>query len=136
MHINFLIVYLSQIDWFEQGRLSSQAAPFIMKKHTKIYLEAFGLDEGDYIPCEITGAPANDIHHIESRGMGGDPKGNKDRIENLMAVTRESHIKYGDDPKFIAYLYTTHKWRMDDLGVTYDKDYIEHKIQYYKFLNG
>ena len=42
-----------------------------MKKHVKTYLNYFGYDTTDWIPCEICGKTANDIHHIEPRGMGG-----------------------------------------------------------------
>jgi hypothetical protein len=42
-----------------------------MKKHTKIYLNYFGYDTTDFIPCEVCGSQAVDIHHIECRGMGG-----------------------------------------------------------------
>lgn len=60
-----------------------------MKQHTKIYLDAFGYSEGDYIPCESCGGQATDIHHIESRGMGG--SNTKDTPENLMALCRTCH---------------------------------------------
>lgn len=46
--------------------------------------------------CEICGSPAKDIHHIESRGMGGDPNGLKDVIENLQALCRDCHNNFGD----------------------------------------
>lgn len=68
-----------------------------MKAHTKIYLEHFGFEKSDFIPCEICGATAVDIHHIEARGMGGSKT--KDVIENLMAVCRTCHIEYGDKVK-------------------------------------
>jgi len=42
-----------------------------MQEHTKIYMDAYGYDIGDFIACEITGAPAVDIGHIDCRGMGG-----------------------------------------------------------------
>ena len=42
-----------------------------MKKHTKIYLDYFGYDAGDFIACEVCKNKAVDIHHIEPRGMGG-----------------------------------------------------------------
>ncbi len=67
-----------------------------MKKHTKIYLDYFNFKIPEDCFCEICGNPAKDIHHIDSRGMGGDPKGKKDVIENLMALCRECHQEYGD----------------------------------------
>jgi hypothetical protein len=42
-----------------------------MKKYTKIYLKEFDYVMDDFIPCEICSKRAVDIHHIESRGMGG-----------------------------------------------------------------
>jgi hypothetical protein len=42
-----------------------------MKNHTKVYFKAFGYDTNSWIGCEVCGATAVDIHHIESRGMGG-----------------------------------------------------------------
>lgn len=65
-----------------------------LKKHTKIYLEYFGYTEADWIGCEVCGLSAVDIHHIKARGMGGNKKA--DTIENLQALCRECHVKYGD----------------------------------------
>ena len=39
-----------------------------MKKHTKIYMEAIGYTDTDFIPSEISAQIAVDIHHIVSRG--------------------------------------------------------------------
>ncbi len=58
-----------------------------MKKHIKIYIDYFGYAENDFIPSEISGKPAVDIHHIQFGAMG-----RKNNIENLIAVTREEHI--------------------------------------------
>lgn len=60
-----------------------------MKNHTKVYLKAMGYDTTDFIPCEVCQAKAVDIHHIESRGMGGSK--HADTIENLMALCRTCH---------------------------------------------
>lgn len=90
-----------------------------MKKHTKTYLDHFGYDESDtYIPCEIFRCPrpAVDIHHIEARGMGGNPKGDKDRIENLMALCREHHEEYGDKKEFKGMLKIRHAEILDKHG--------------------
>jgi hypothetical protein len=45
-----------------------------MKPHTKIYLKAFGYDGTEFMPCEVCWAPGVDIHHIDSRKMGGTTK--------------------------------------------------------------
>lgn len=79
-----------------------------VKIHTKIYLDYFGLTKADFIPCEICGDTAVDIHHIEARGMGGNPSGSKDVIENLQAVCRRCHIDYGDKTEFKEKLKELH----------------------------
>ena len=100
-----------------------------MKKHTKIYLDAFGLSTGDSIPSEISGQPANDIHHIIARGMGG--RNGLDRIENLMAVTRDEHLQYGDKKKFMKSLFQCHKFYLELKGVDFDKKWIDEQIERY-----
>lgn len=100
-----------------------------MKKHTKIYLSAFGYDTTDFIPSEISNHRAVDIHHIEPRGMGGTKEA--DRIENLMALTREEHIEYGDRTYLKPILYKIHKKFMMLKGVEFDEDYIDQKIKMY-----
>ena len=84
-----------------------------MTKHLKIYLEYFGFDVTDYIQCEVCFSPADDIHHIEARGMGGSKT--KDYIENLQAVCRTCHIKYGDKTK--------HKEQLKEIHLNYMKRY-------------
>ena len=81
-----------------------------MKKHTKIYMKHFNYVLDDFIPCEVCGMRAVDIHHIENRGAGG--SGNKDVIENLMAVCRPCHIKFGDVPECKEMLKEIHKYKM------------------------
>lgn len=77
-----------------------------MKKHTKIYFSFFGYDQSDFIPCEVCGSRAVDIHHIEARGMGGSKS--SDTIDNLMALCREHHIDLGDKTEYKEYLKNTH----------------------------
>ena len=81
-----------------------------MKPYTKIYLKHFGYGQEDFIPCEICGARAVDIHHIDCRGMGGTSK--KDTIENLMALCRMHHIEYGDKKEYRDYLVKTHQLKL------------------------
>ena len=82
-----------------------------MKKHTKVYLKYFQYGLEDFIPCEICGCKAVDIHHIESRGMGGSKL--KDTIENLMALCRSCHITYGDVPDQKEWLKTIHNNKLN-----------------------
>jgi hypothetical protein len=83
-----------------------------MKNHTKIYMKAFGYDVSDFIPSEISCQKAVDIHHIVSRKRGG-----KDVIENLMALTREEHEKFGDKVEFKDWLLVIHYGRMKQAGI-------------------
>lgn len=80
-----------------------------MKNHTKVYLKYFGFSMDEFIPCELCNGRAVDIHHIECRGMGSSKE--KDNIENLMAVCRECHLKYGDKKQYIDYLKEIHRWK-------------------------
>lgn len=103
-----------------------------MKNHTKIYLKAFGYSGEDFIPSEISGNRAVDIHHIECKGSGGNPLGDKDRIENLMAVTRDEHVEYGDKKQYMKYLFETHYSFLKANGVKFDEKYMIEKIEYYE----
>jgi 5-methylcytosine-specific restriction endonuclease McrA len=62
-----------------------------MKKHKKIYINFFDYCEQDFIPCEVCGSQAVDVHHIDPRRMGGSK--HKDYIENLMGLCRSCHNK-------------------------------------------
>ncbi len=84
-----------------------------MKKHTKLYLQFFRFDESDFIPCELCNKEANDIHHIECRGMGGTKKA--DHIENLQALCRSCHLEYGDKKQHKEYLKTIHNLKIKEL---------------------
>ena len=98
-----------------------------MKKHTKIYFEALGYTPSDFICCEISGLPAIDIHHIVGRGRGG-----TDRIENLMALTRELHLKLGDKQQYMYKLLITHRDFLQNNGVKFDNNYFNELIKKYE----
>jgi len=66
----------------------------------------FGYDESDFIPCEVCGLKAVDIHHIEARSMGGSKT--KDTIDNLQALCRECHTMMGDKKKYKDELKAIH----------------------------
>ena len=77
-----------------------------MKNHTKVYLKGMGYDTTDWIPCEVCQSTAVDIHHIESRGMGGSKTA--DTIDNLMALCRACHNALGDKTQHKEMLKATH----------------------------
>ena len=100
-----------------------------MKKHTKIYFDALGYDTGDptqFVPSELGGKTAKDIHHIIGRGRGG-----KDRIENLMALTRQEHIDYGDKNVLVPTLLLEHRTFLRRNNVPFDNDWFEQQLKKY-----
>jgi len=46
--------------------------------------------------------------------MGGNPKGDKDEIENLMAVCRHCHEEFGDKAEHKHMLKVVHKVKMNE----------------------
>lgn len=78
-----------------------------MRKHTKIYMQFFDYGEQDFVMCEMCQQDrAVDVHHIQSRGMGGSKE--KDFIENLMGLCRECHIKAESDSSFNMFCRIKH----------------------------
>jgi len=77
-----------------------------MPNHSEVYNSYFGYEKGDYRPSEITGKPGTDIHHIDARGMGG--RRSADAIENLICLTREEHVFFGDIKKYKDWLRRVH----------------------------
>jgi 5-methylcytosine-specific restriction endonuclease McrA len=82
-----------------------------MKPWTKIYLDHFGYDTNSFIPCEVCGSQAVDIHHIQPRSRGG-----KDTVENLMALCRGCHHEVHFGTKFKSeYLITVHHIKINTM---------------------
>ena len=79
-----------------------------MKKHIKIYLKYFDYGEQDFIPSEVSGGRAADIHHIIFRSHGG-----KDEIENLIALTRAEHELAHNNPTYNEKLKEIHRNKID-----------------------
>ena len=102
-----------------------------MKKHIKIYYDEFRIDPEEIVFCEMCSVVAVDVHHINARGMGGDPQGKKDRIENLQACCRSCHIKYGDKIQFKSLLFEVHKKKMIMNSVIFDEEWINNQIEKY-----
>jgi len=88
-----------------------------MKNHTKVYLSHFNYTGYEFIPCECCGTRAVDTNHIICKGMGGVKNGRLDIIENLMAVCRKCHDKYGDNKTHLEFLVEKHAIK---LGVKFD----------------
>lgn len=79
-----------------------------MKPYVRIYIESLGLDKSEPIYSELSGKIANDIHHIEARGIGGTSNPERNSIFNLIALTRDEHEKYGDKVKHKRWLKVKH----------------------------
>lgn len=94
-----------------------------MRNHTKVYYNYFLYSVYDFVPCEVCGYKAVDIHHIVRRGMGGSKI--KDRIENLMALCRKCHEYYGDKKQYKDFLTEKHmevlnNWQEFNSGIFVD----------------
>lgn len=74
-----------------------------------------GYDKSDYIPCELCNSKAVDIHHINCRGMGGTKR--VDNIENLMALCRACHQRFGDVKSYTDILKDVHLNKMIEKNV-------------------
>lgn len=93
-----------------------------MKKHTKLYLNVLGYDITDFIPSEISGQRAIDLHHIVNR---------EDRIENLMALTRKEHISFGEIKSKMHYLLNKHRQFLEVNGVNFSQDWFNEQLEKY-----
>lgn len=80
-----------------------------MKKYTKVYFDFFGIGLQDWIPCEMCGCTAVDIHHIQARSKRKDLE---NEITNLMALCRRCHEVYGDRKEHLETLQATHNLRV------------------------
>ena len=76
-----------------------------MKTHTKVYMQFFDYGEQDFIPCEMCGSRATDIHHIERRTRN---KVTNDFVENLVGLCRDCHIKAESDSMFNMFCRIQH----------------------------
>lgn len=70
-----------------------------------------GFHETDFILCEVCESRAVDIHHIKARGMGGSKQA--DDINNLQALCRNCHVKYGDKKQYVDFLIEKHQERIN-----------------------
>lgn len=80
-----------------------------MQKYTKNYLEYFGYTVADFIPCECCGSQSHDFHHIVPRSkFGKNNKEEQDRVENVMALCRLCHVRYGQNKRYNDFLQELH----------------------------
>ena len=80
-----------------------------MQKYAKNYLEYFGYTVADFIPCECCGSQSHDFHHIVPRSkFGKNNKEEQDRVENVMALCRLCHVRYGQNKKYNDFLQELH----------------------------
>lgn len=77
-------------------------------------MKFFGYTIADFIPCEICGAKSVDTHHISARSI---KRSLEEDINNLMALCRDHHVKYGDKEYLRQYLIDMHKKFMKENGV-------------------
>ncbi len=65
-----------------------------MKRHVKMFMDFWDISTADVTPCFACDGEYGvvcDVHHLENRGSGGDPKGKKDTPENLIGLCRRCH---------------------------------------------
>jgi 5-methylcytosine-specific restriction endonuclease McrA len=68
-------------------------------------MQFFDYGEQDFIPCEMCGSKATDIHHIERRTRN---KVTNDFVENLVGLCRDCHIKAESDSMFNMFCRIQH----------------------------
>lgn len=78
-----------------------------MQKHTKVYFDFFDYGIDDFIPCEMCGSKATDIHHLTKRSKIGS-KQERDYIENLAGLCRDCHNKAENDGMFNMFCRIKH----------------------------
>ena len=117
---------------FKTSTLKTKPKPTINGKpiYVAIYMAAFGYGDADFIPSELSGLPSVDLHHVICRGAGGTKK--EDRVENLIALTRAEHEKYGDKKHCMSFLFERHRDFMLLSGVKFDMNWIEEQITKWK----
>ena len=78
----------------------------INKNTITAYLSFFEHINQNELRCEVCGVRNSNIYHIED-------KGDKDCIENLVALCRKDHEKYGDKKIFKDWLRNVHRMTME-----------------------
>ncbi len=102
-----------------------------MQTYTKVYLNAFGLDETDFVPCELCGGRATEIHHILARSKY---KNLLNDIRNLQAVCRNCHQEYGDQIYLMPMLLKIHRRVLEINEIEFNPKWFEFYINKYETL--
>lgn len=100
-----------------------------MQDYTRTYLDAFGIDETDFVPCEICAKKATEIHHILARSKY---KHLLNDIMNLQAICRTCHTEYGDEVYTIPLLLKIHKKTLEIHNIEFDPKHFEFYINLYE----
>lgn len=80
-----------------------------MQKCIQVYLEYFGYDGMRWMPCEVCGGGLQDVHHIIPKSkFGSKTKDQQDKIENLIGLCRNDHIKAHNGTHSKEYLTEIH----------------------------
>lgn len=90
-----------------------------LRTYTKIYYNYFDFGFEDFVPCEICGDKAVDIHHIIARSK---EKSLENDINNLIGICRRCHLGFGDRTHFLEFLQATHKLYMTSRRPLYEVD--------------
>ena len=89
------------------------------------YKRAFAV-ENNKIYCESCQKYGEfQVHHIQARGIGGDPNGKRDTIENLMGLCAQCHDWWGDRKKMRYYLYESHRQALVSKEVDFDEELMQ-----------
>ena len=104
----------------------------INQPHTKTYFAYFDLppDLSIFVACELCGSTANDIHHIDARGMGGTDHDYD--IDELMALCSKHHIEFGDITEHKIFLLCAHQTFIRQYKMSH-KDYEYEFCKTFKF---
>jgi len=102
-----------------------------MQKYTRIYLDAFKLDEADFCKCECCEKKATEIHHILTRKKLSE---GLLKIENLMAICRTCHELYGDRIYLMEILLKIHQKILDIKEIPHNPKFFDFYINKYQNL--
>lgn len=95
--------------------------------YKKVYYRAFNypLHKDTFVASELSGNRAVDIHHICTR---------EHIIENLMGLTRQEHVLFGDIKSQMVFLLKRHREFLIEAGVDFNESWFNSKIMIYEHL--